>query len=90
MLSEQQYNYRLPVSFSFEFSGTQLNFLGCKILNFGEGGSLTSPWSVECEKTECVFTLRDLPIYKRQTGLWERPGAVIVHYMQLIYIYKYI
>ena len=46
-------------------------------------------------KIECVFTLRDLPIYRRQAGEGQRggggrvregPGAVIVHYMQLIYI----
>ena len=58
----------MPVLSAGEFSGTQLNFLGCEILDFCEGGSLTPPWSVEYEKIECVSILHDLPIYRRQTG----------------------
>ena len=58
----------MPFLSACEFSGTQLHFLGCKILDFGEGGSLTPSWSVVCEKIEGVFTLRNVPIYSRQTG----------------------
>ena len=97
LIKEWQYNYHLPVVSAGEFSGTQLNFLGCKILDFIECGSLTLPWSVKCKSVSLLYEtslfIGDRKGRAQRGGggrVREGPGAVIVHYIQLIYIYKYI